>query len=116
MRAERVLELLAAVAAPRVEDVAREALGVDAHEHVLLALDLALDERDVVLAGERLAVGDGAELAVVGRAAARRRRARRASPTRRRYSIRSATVTIFSPWRSQYGTGRARGPSCRRRS
>ena len=33
---ERALELLAAVAAPRVEDVAGEALGVDADEDVLL--------------------------------------------------------------------------------
>ena len=33
--AQRPLELLAAVAALRVEDVAREALGVDADEHVL---------------------------------------------------------------------------------
>ena len=32
---ERRLELLAAVAAQRVEDVAGEALGVHAHEHVL---------------------------------------------------------------------------------
>ena len=60
--AERQLELLAAVAAERVEDVAGEALGVDAHEHVLLAGDLALHERDVVLAGQRLAEGDGREL------------------------------------------------------
>ena len=76
---ERQLELLAAVAAERVEDVAGQALGVDADEHVLLALDLALDERDVVLAGQRLAEGDGGEVAVRGRQPHRGHRARRAS-------------------------------------
>src|SRR3712207_3330043 len=40
------LELLAAVAAQRVERVAGEAGGVHAHQHVLLALGLAHDERD----------------------------------------------------------------------
>ena len=67
MRSQRELELLAAVAAERVEDVAGEALGVDADEHVLLAGDLALDERDVVLAGQHLAERDGGEVAVGGR-------------------------------------------------
>src|SRR5579875_4008734 len=52
-RRKRRLELLAAVAAQRVEDVTREALGVDAHEHVLA--DLAHHEREVLPAGERLA-------------------------------------------------------------
>src|SRR5207244_13609960 len=51
---ERLLELLAAVAAERVEDVAGQALGVDANEHVLGPLDVALQQRDVVLAGELL--------------------------------------------------------------
>ena len=46
---ERVLELLPAVAAPRMEDVAGEAFGVDADEHVVLAVHVALDERDVLL-------------------------------------------------------------------
>ena len=50
---ERRLELLAAVAAHRVEHIAREALRVDADEHVLGAVDVALDERDVVLAVRR---------------------------------------------------------------
>ncbi len=45
---------------------------MDADEHVLLAGDVALDERDVVLAGERLAEGDGRELAVGGRQVDRR--------------------------------------------
>src|SRR5207244_2320997 len=43
---ERLLELLAAVAAHGVEDVAGQALGVDAHEDVLLAFDLSLHERE----------------------------------------------------------------------
>ena len=51
MPRQRELELLAAVAAQRVEDVAGEALGVDADEDVLRAVDVAADERDVVLAG-----------------------------------------------------------------
>ena len=64
---ERLLELLAAVAAQRVEDVAGQALGVDAHEHVLGAVDVAAHERDVRLAGQLLAKRDGGELAVLGR-------------------------------------------------
>ena len=55
-------ELLAAVAAQRVEDVAGEALGVHAHEHVGLPGDVALDERDVVLLVDERAVADGLEL------------------------------------------------------
>ena len=70
--AERELELLAAVAAERVEDVAGEALRVDADEHVLLAVHLAPDERDVVLAGQHLAERDRRELAVGRREAHRR--------------------------------------------
>ena len=46
-----------------MEDAAGEALGVDAHENVLLAGDVALDERHVVLAGQRLAEGDRRERA-----------------------------------------------------
>ena len=76
---QRELELLAAVAAQRVEDVAGEALGVHAHEHVLGAVDVAVHERDVRLAGERLAEGDRGELAVRGRQRARTSCARRAS-------------------------------------
>jgi hypothetical protein len=68
---EGQLELLAAVAAERMEDVARQALRMDADEDVLLALHLALDERNVVLAGERLAEGDGREVPVGGRQADR---------------------------------------------
>ncbi len=70
---QRLLELLAAVAAERMEDVAGQALGVDAHEHVLGSFDLAADERDVVLAGQLLAECDRLELAVRGRQMNRRR-------------------------------------------
>ncbi len=70
---QRLLELLAAVAAERVEDVAGQALGVDADEHVLGSVDLAADERDVVLAGQLLAERDRLELAVRGRQMDRRR-------------------------------------------
>ena len=44
---ERELELLAAVAAERVEDVAGQALRVHADEDVLLAVHIALHEGDV---------------------------------------------------------------------
>ena len=44
---QREVELLAAVAAQRVEDVARETLGVHAHEHVLGAVDVAAHECEV---------------------------------------------------------------------
>ena len=68
---QRVGELLAAVAAQRVEDVAGEALGVHAHHHGLAALgrrrDVALDQRDVVLVVDQRAVADHVELAVLGR-------------------------------------------------
>ena len=64
---QRELELLAAVAAERVEDVAGQALRVHADEHVLGALDVALDQRDVLLVGDQLAVRDRLELAVIGR-------------------------------------------------
>ena len=46
----RRVELRAAVAARRVEDVAGQAARVDAHQHVLAVADLALDQRDVGLA------------------------------------------------------------------
>src|SRR5207253_10514384 len=44
---QREVELLAAVAAQRVEDVAGKTFGVDAYEHVLRAVDVALHERNV---------------------------------------------------------------------
>jgi hypothetical protein len=40
---------------------------VHAHEHVLLAVDVALDQRDVVLAVLQRAVADGLEVAELGR-------------------------------------------------
>ena len=52
-----------------MEDVAGEAFGVHPHEDVLGAVDLAADESDVRLVGQRLTEGDGRELAVVGREA-----------------------------------------------
>ena len=65
--AQRDLELIAAVAAQRVEDVTGHALRVHAHEHVLGARDLAAHEREVQLAGQDLAERDRGELAVGGR-------------------------------------------------
>ena len=50
-----------------MEDVARQALRVDADEHVLRPGEVALHQRDVVLAAQLLAEGDGGELAVGGR-------------------------------------------------
>ena len=64
---QRRLELLAAVAAQRVEDVAGQALRVDAHEDVGRARDVALDQRHVVLGVDQRAVADGGELAEAGR-------------------------------------------------
>ena len=64
---QRRLQLLAAVAAQRVEDVAGQALGVHADQHVLLARDLALDHRDVVLVVDQRAVADDREVAEAGR-------------------------------------------------
>ena len=116
MLPQRPLELLAAVAALRVEDVAGEALRVHAHEHVLRTVDVALDERDVVLAGEHLLVGDGLEVAV------RRRQPHRGDAL--------DELLVPAPVLDQVGdgdhleavllavpgSGRARGPSCRPRS
>ena len=64
---QRRLELLAAVAAQRVEDVAGEALGVDPDQDVLGAGHVALDHRDVVLVVDQGAVADGGELPEGGR-------------------------------------------------
>src|SRR6266567_4902227 len=63
---ERLLELLAAVAAQRMEDVAGQALGMHTHEDVLGTLDIALHERNVMLAGQRLAERDSREVSVRG--------------------------------------------------
>ena len=53
----RELELLAAVAARRAEDVAGQALRVDAHEHRLVLADLAVDEGEVLLVRHVAPVG-----------------------------------------------------------
>ena len=112
----RVLELLAAVAAQRVEDVAGEALGVHAHEHVLLARDLAPDHRHVVLVVHERAVADHVEVAEL----------------RGQLGLDHALdeLVVAAPVGDQVGDrdhlqavlarssarGRARAPSCRRRS
>ena len=49
----RLLELLAAVAAHAAEDVAGDALAVHAHEHRLIAVDVAHDEGDVLVGVDR---------------------------------------------------------------
>src|SRR5881296_2697725 len=48
----RGVELVAAIAPFRTEDVARHAFGMEAHEDVPLPRDPTLDERDVLLARE----------------------------------------------------------------
>ena len=63
----RGVELQAAVAAHRPEHVAGEALGVHAHEHVLLARDLAAHERHVLGAVEQRLEHVAGEVAVAGR-------------------------------------------------
>ena len=65
--AQREVELLAAVAAKRVEDVAGQALRVHAHEDVLGAVDVAAHEREMRPSRELLAIRDRDELAVLGR-------------------------------------------------
>ena len=52
------LELVAAVAAQRPEDVAGQALGVDADEDVLLPGDVPSDQGDVLAVVERARVAD----------------------------------------------------------
>ena len=113
---QRRLELLAAVAAQRVEDIAGEALGVHAHEHVLRSLDVALDERDVVLAVEHRAVADRDEVAE------RRRQPGRddaldellgAPPVGDQVGHRDHLQAVAG---AVLGPGPGRAPSCRRRS
>ncbi len=64
---ERVVELHAAVAAQRPEDVAGEALGVDADQHVLVARDVAPDEGQVLHSVEQALEDVRGEVAVAGR-------------------------------------------------
>ena len=49
----RAVELEAAVAALGTEDVAGEALGVHAHQDVLLPVHVAVDQRHVLRRGRR---------------------------------------------------------------
>ena len=67
MSSMRGVELQAAVAAHRPEHVAGEALGVHAHEHVVLARDLAPHEGDVLGAVEQRLEHVAGEVAVLGR-------------------------------------------------
>ena len=54
-----------------MEDVAGQTFRMHADEHVLLAVDIAVHECDVLLAGQRLLEEHGRELAVCGRQANR---------------------------------------------
>src|SRR6185369_4147113 len=54
--AQRVADLIAAVAARRAEDVAGEALRVHAHEHRVIFVNRILDQRDVLEGVRRVAV------------------------------------------------------------
>ena len=69
---ERRLELQAAIATGRVEDVAGQAARVHAHEHAVAVADVALDHRDVRLAVDDAFVGEDLERAVIGRQGRRR--------------------------------------------
>ena len=62
----RLVELPAAVAAHRVEDVAGEALRVHADENVFAAGDVAVHERDVLVLVDVVLVADDPPLAVIG--------------------------------------------------
>ena len=61
-----VVQLLAAVALARAEDVARGAAGVDAHQHRLALFPLAFAEHHVGRAVVELGVGDELEVAPLG--------------------------------------------------
>ena len=50
-----------------MEDIARQAFRMHAHEDVLDTVDVAFHQRDVLLLGEDLAVGDGSKLSELGR-------------------------------------------------
>ena len=113
---QRRLELLAAIAAQRVEDVARQALGVDAHEHVVAARDVALDHRHVVLVVDERPVADRGELAERGRQLRRHDpldEPLRAPPVGDQVGDRDHLQPVAL---AVAGRGRAPGPSSRRRS
>ena len=72
MRAHGRLQLRAAVAPRRMEDVAGQAGRVHPREHVFAVADVAADERDVRLPVGRVLVDVDVELAVLGRQLRRR--------------------------------------------
>src|SRR5688572_13224540 len=63
----RRVELPAAIAAHRVEDVTREALRVHAHEDPLPSRHIALDERDVLVAVDVVPEADDRPLSMLRR-------------------------------------------------
>ena len=65
------LQLFAAVAQQRVEHVTGQALGVNADEDVLGAIDVSLHQRDVLFVGQELSIRDRLELPELGREAHR---------------------------------------------
>ena len=75
------VELGAAVAAGRAEDVAREALAVHPDQHGLAVGDVAGHEGEVLLAVEEAAEHVAGELSVARSGCARSTPARRASPS-----------------------------------
>ena len=60
---QRCVQLGAALAAVRAERFARQALGVQAHRHILRAKDLALDNSDMFLAILIIRKGDNVKIA-----------------------------------------------------
>ena len=60
------MQLRAAIAAARAEDIAGQTFAVDAHEHVLLPGDVAAHEREMMLAVDLGAIQMQIELAVIG--------------------------------------------------
>jgi len=63
----RGIELLTAIASFRTEDIARHALGVEAHKDVGLPHDVPFHERHVLFAGERADEGVDPEVPVARR-------------------------------------------------
>ena len=61
---ERLLKLVTAIASHGTENIPRETLGVHADEHVRLTVHVALDQGDVVVAGQLVLVQVGLEFPV----------------------------------------------------
>ena len=113
---QRLLELRAAVAAQRAEHVAGHALRVHADEHVLAAVDVALDQREMVLVVDQLAEADRAELAcTVGSAHGRLALDELLGAAAVRDQVRDG-AELQPVLGAERRRGRARGPSCRRPS